>query len=188
MELSKLNWKLKIYWHNYSCRFSLWLTHWIFFPSDYEISVLKNILIHILYAVHTRALEKKSCAKFRCGQRWREPNDVGVGKFLFPCPLVLRDRRQHRNLAHSDIAFFTMCRSNPALAVQYGSVPLFARITCSGTVSLWKYFESEPCTDKHRLHDISHSAKTVAVDYTEFAIRAENRGYTYTCCFTYNIY
>ncbi len=35
---------------------------------------------------------KKTCTKFRCGQRWREPNDVGVGKFLLPCSLVLRHR------------------------------------------------------------------------------------------------
>jgi hypothetical protein len=27
---------------------------------------------------------KKSCAKFRCGHRWREPNDEGVGNFLLP--------------------------------------------------------------------------------------------------------
>ncbi len=51
---------------------------------------------------------KKSFAKFRCGQRWREPNDVGVGKFLLPRRLVLRHRCQHRNLAHSDMAFFTV--------------------------------------------------------------------------------
>ncbi len=48
---------------------------------------------------------KKSCAKFRCGQRWREPNDVGYGKFLLPRPLVLRHHCQHRNLAPSDKAF-----------------------------------------------------------------------------------
>jgi hypothetical protein len=51
---------------------------------------------------------KKSFAKFRCGQRWREPNDVGIGKFLLPRRLVLRHRCQHRNLAHSDMAFFTV--------------------------------------------------------------------------------
>jgi hypothetical protein len=33
---------------------------------------------------------KKSCAKFRCGQQWRGPNDMGVGKFLPPHPLGLR--------------------------------------------------------------------------------------------------
>jgi hypothetical protein len=48
---------------------------------------------------------KKSLAKFRCGQRWREPNNVGVGKFLLPRRLVLRHRCQHRSLAHSDMAF-----------------------------------------------------------------------------------
>ncbi len=58
--------------------------------------------------VHTYIHCKKSFAKFRCGQRWREPNDVGVGKFLFPRRLVLRHRCQHRNLAHSDMAFFTV--------------------------------------------------------------------------------
>ncbi len=49
-------------------------------------------------------------AKFRCGQRWREPNDVGIGKFLLPRRLVLCYRCQHRNLAHSDMAFFTVQR------------------------------------------------------------------------------
>ncbi len=37
-----------------------------------------------------RCTVKKSFVKFRCGQRWCEPNDVGVGKFLLPRPLVLR--------------------------------------------------------------------------------------------------
>ncbi len=49
---------------------------------------------------------KKSFAKFRCGQRWREPNDVGVGKYPLPRRLVPRHRCQHRSLAHSDMAFF----------------------------------------------------------------------------------
>ncbi len=48
---------------------------------------------------------KKSLVKFRCGQRWREPNDVGVGKFLLPRRLVVRHRCQHRSLAQSDMAF-----------------------------------------------------------------------------------
>jgi hypothetical protein len=52
---------------------------------------------------------KKSFAKFRCGQRWRELNEVGVEKFLLPCRLVLRHRCQHRNLAHLDMAFFLQC-------------------------------------------------------------------------------
>jgi hypothetical protein len=61
------------------------------------------VCIHIcMYTV------KKSFAKFRCGQRWREPNEVGVGKFLLPRRLVLRQRCQHRSLAHSDMAFFTV--------------------------------------------------------------------------------
>jgi hypothetical protein len=49
---------------------------------------------------------KKNCAKFWCGQQWRESNNVGVGKFLLPCPLVLHHRRKHRSLAHSDLVFF----------------------------------------------------------------------------------
>ncbi len=51
---------------------------------------------------------KKIFAKFRCGQRWREPNYVGVGKFLLPRCLVLRHRCHHRNLAHSDMAFLSV--------------------------------------------------------------------------------
>jgi hypothetical protein len=65
---------------------------------------------------------KKSCAKFRCGQRWREPNDVGVGKFPFPQPLVLRHRCQHRNLAHSDMAFLQCNRFRYEWRGQDGSI------------------------------------------------------------------
>jgi hypothetical protein len=45
--------------------------------------------------VHCLCTGKKSCAKFWCGQRWHKPNNVGVGKFLLPRPLVLRHQCQH---------------------------------------------------------------------------------------------
>ncbi len=81
----------------------------------FHIRKKKNTSLHkcgcfqpLLYTV------KKSFAKFRCGQWWREPNDVGVGKFLLPRCLVLRHRCPHRNLAHSDKAFFTVyCLHSP---------------------------------------------------------------------------
>ncbi len=70
--------------------------------SDFSFFLLLYSTYRILmYNMHC----KKSCAKFRCGQRWREPNDVGVGKFLLPRPLVQRHSCKHRNLAHSDMAF-----------------------------------------------------------------------------------
>jgi hypothetical protein len=77
------------------------------------LSGIYDGFIYILHVLHC----KKSFAKFRCRQRWREPNDVGVGKFLLPRRLVLRHRCQHRDLAHSDMAFlqctvtFILCRS-----------------------------------------------------------------------------
>jgi hypothetical protein len=59
-----------------------------------------DLSVYVPYTV------KKRFAKFRYGQRWRAPNDVGIRKFLLPRRLVLRHRCQHRNLAHSDMAFF----------------------------------------------------------------------------------
>jgi hypothetical protein len=67
---------------------------------------------------------KKGFAKFRCGQRWREPNDVGVGKFLLPRHLVLRHRYQHRNLAHSDMAFLQCIYSYSTVCTVIGNQPV----------------------------------------------------------------
>jgi hypothetical protein len=55
---------------------------------------------HLSFADQGKQMHcKKSFVKFQCGQRWRKPNDVVVGKFLLPRGLVLRHRCQHRNLA-----------------------------------------------------------------------------------------
>jgi hypothetical protein len=81
------------------------VSYYFFSLLEVMVSRYCSVLVYKFYACTFPITLKKNLAKFRCGQRWREPNDVGVGKFLLPRRLVLRHRCQHRSLAHSDMAF-----------------------------------------------------------------------------------
>jgi hypothetical protein len=116
-------------------------------------------VIHVVLSTyHSSILHcKKSFAKFRCGQRWREPNDMGVGKFLLPRRLVLRHRCQHRSLVHSDMAFLQCVYVVTAFSFRNPWNLVFTGLEHQG-------YLSPSCTGSACLHTVLYSA----VCYTNF--------------------
>ncbi len=113
-----------------------WLSLFLF-------SVGRQILtLHIMNVARQLPMSmytlKKSFAKFRCGQRWREPNGVGVGKFLLPRRLVLRHPLSASEFGAFRHGFFTVYDHNKQICcLLFVFVKVAKRFPCTFII-MWQ--------------------------------------------------